>query len=794
MLPYGFDGLNGIELFCEADSLDLTDGENVETFTDQSSHERHLTASSDFPVFQTDEIEGKASIHWNGAQKPLANDAVFTVHCGWIIAKFGAFKFPDTSDGFKGLLTGSDNADILAGKANSTDFFDFSHQDYEFRSNDRIYLASAAPAPMREYRLIFFRFWRNIEMNGVQIGQQRDFTNRQWSGDIPLVILSSAGYCEKVIRERSAAIAAAYGLTLADVYPYTADRTGYTEQSAQEVNFYTPPEGVQISEALGNAKRKIDCDFTSRRNEEIKAMKLFHAAHYAPALPFIYRNYNCVPPEDIKVYFNSPYTLTGYLNNYAYSFGLIEAEAEIPATDVFNPEVVLISLSESPEGGFYEGEIEFTVEAVDDLEVDRIDIYIDGVLFETISGDAGSVTWDTAETSMTGETEIIEIKAIAVDDEANESDEFIINVPVQNTAPPVTIRLNCGDTSSGIWAADAYFDSGSSYSSGSVWATPLLPGRGASNDVYTKFRFKAGTIKYTLTGLNPSADALIRIHYGDQGFGFVQSINANGVEKVASYTLQTDAGGSTKVGIKEFTAAADGDGELVLDFIGGTTSAVSAIEVLQPVPAPYNMIHTCGDSTTAGGGPISETEAWFNQLGILLNGNVARLNNNSGNDFIGTYDETKKWTVHNMARSGDPIETQESLMTTYANPYLYDALLDKSIMFLSCGINNVLASESAATIQGKLTSFFAAVDSGFTTGIGTLTPSTLLTGGQETVRQAVNSWIRANSLGVDFIVDWEDDARLADASDTDYYYDGLHNTEDGHIVRAEIMRDVLEAL
>ena len=363
--------------------------------------------------------------------------------------------------------------------------------------------------------------------------------------------------------------------------------------------------------------------------------------------------------------------------------------------------------------------------------------------------------------------------------------------------PPVTIRLNCGGLVSGIWAEDAFFDSGSSYNSGSVWATPLLPGRGASNDVYQKLRYKSGTIKYTFTGLAKNEDVLVRVHYGDQGFGFVQSINANGVEKVASYTLQTDAGGSTKIGIKEFTAAADGDGELVLDFIGGTSSAMSAIEVLQPVPNPYNMIHTCGDSTTAGGGPISETEAWFNQLAILLDGNAARLNNNSGNDFIGTYDETKKWTVHLMARSGDPIETQESLMVTYANPYLYADLLDKSIMFLSCGINNVLAGDSAATIQTKLTSFFAAVDSGFTTGIGTITPTTgiyALSSGQETIRQAVNTWIRANSLGLDFIVDWEADSRLSTPSNGTYYYDGLHNTEAGHIVRAEIMRDAINAL
>lgn len=318
-LPYGFEQ-EGTELFAEANMMTQTNGSTVSSFTDQSINGRHLVAASSQPTFQTNVINSKPIIRNSGSQNPLVNNSTFTFRCGWILAKYNGSTFPD----YKGLLTDTNLQGILVGSNAGTNFFDFVTDYFEFRTNDRIYPASAAPAPMSAFKLIFFRFWRNITVSGIQLFQDRTFTARKWNGDVALLILSSRNYTEAEIRSRSAAIAAGYALTLADVYPYQADRNGLQQNSSQSVNFYDPPEGDRISEVIGDIKREIDMKFTSRRTPEMAAMKSFHNSHYAAAVPFLYRNYNVVPPEDIEGYIDSPYQLEGSLNNYNYSFGFKE--------------------------------------------------------------------------------------------------------------------------------------------------------------------------------------------------------------------------------------------------------------------------------------------------------------------------------------------------------------------------------------------------------------------------------------------------------------------------------------
>ncbi|MBS1793345.1 MAG: hypothetical protein JSS81_05795 [Acidobacteria bacterium] len=318
-LPYGFDQ-TGTELFCEANLMTQTNGSTVSSFTDQSVNNRHLTAASSQPTFQTGVINSKPVIRNTGSQNPLVNNSTFTFRCGWILAKYNGSSFPD----YKGLLTDTISQGILVGNNTGTNFFDFLTDFYEFRTNDRIYPASAAPAPMNAFNLIFFRFWRNITVSGIQLFQDRTFTTRKWAGDVALLILASRNFSEQEIRSKSAAIAAGYNLTIADVYPYQADLRGVQQTPSQSVNFYDPPEGDRISEVLSDPKRELDLKFSSRRSDEVAAMKTFHAAHYGPALPCFYRNYNVTPPEDIEGYIDSPYELEGGLNNFNYSFTILE--------------------------------------------------------------------------------------------------------------------------------------------------------------------------------------------------------------------------------------------------------------------------------------------------------------------------------------------------------------------------------------------------------------------------------------------------------------------------------------
>lgn len=310
----------GLELYCEPELMLNGDIEDGFSLTDYSGYGRHLTALEPVPFLYTNQINGRDVVSFADDVNPLANPATFSLRCGWIVAKYNGATFPDDDNGYKGLLGDSATIQILTGNRNTANFIDPLHSYYEFRSNDKIYPASSAPAPMDEFRIIFFRFWQNLSMNGIKLGQNMP---RQGAWNIALLALYSGDFCESDIRKQTKALADAYGLTLADVYPYQADK-GSPKGSVQSVNFYDPPEGARISEALDDSKCELDLRFSARRQAEVKAMRDFHGSHYAAAVECIYRDYDVIPPEDISGYIDSPFQASGAVNDWIYSFKFIE--------------------------------------------------------------------------------------------------------------------------------------------------------------------------------------------------------------------------------------------------------------------------------------------------------------------------------------------------------------------------------------------------------------------------------------------------------------------------------------
>lgn len=311
--------LVGCELYVEPSLNILVENAAVTNLPDYSDKGRNLTASANQPIYKNNILNTRSMVRYSGSNNPLANAASFQIACGWIVCKYNGANF----DNYRGLLTGVDaenqEGDILVSNNIGTKFFYFSNEFYEYRKDDRIYPADDAPAPMNQFALIFFRFWKPITVVGIQIGQQRQFTTRRWNGDVGLVALFSRNFCESEIRANTQIIADYYAFSLADVYPYQADKSS-PEQSEQLTSFYDPPEGSRISEDIGESKRILDLEFSSRRQKEVKAMQEFHKEHYANGMDCIYRDYKFIPPEDIEGYIDSKYDLDGAVNNFKYSF------------------------------------------------------------------------------------------------------------------------------------------------------------------------------------------------------------------------------------------------------------------------------------------------------------------------------------------------------------------------------------------------------------------------------------------------------------------------------------------
>jgi hypothetical protein len=312
LLPY-----EGCELYCDPHMMAQAEGSGVTTLTDYSGKDRHLTAVAPLPTFRAGVLSGKSVVRFDGTQKPFQKAGTVPIKCGWIVAKYNAGTFPADH---KGLLTDYYWQGVLVSNLLDQRWYDFLAPGFEFRSDDRIYPSGAAPGPMGQFRIIFFRYWNGALMaDGIQLGRDRTFTDRLWNGDVAFLALYSRDFTEEEVRANTQKIAANFGMALADVYPYQADVSDTAETSLRTVNTYDPPEGDRIVEVLDAPKRLLNLKFSVAGEAEARAMKKFHRDHY-PEVPCIYRDYRFTPPEDIEGYINSPYELEGSTGDFQYSF------------------------------------------------------------------------------------------------------------------------------------------------------------------------------------------------------------------------------------------------------------------------------------------------------------------------------------------------------------------------------------------------------------------------------------------------------------------------------------------
>jgi hypothetical protein len=282
---------SGLELYCESNTLSLADNASVSSFTDLSGKGRNLTTPSNQPVYKVED----GRIQWNGTQSALKNTANFQLNCGFILAKYDGSTFAD----YNGLLSDCGDIGIIAGNTGGNTLFNFNYSLYEFRSNDRIYPSSSAPGPMNNFRLLFFKFWTPIQVNGIQIGDDRNFSGRKWNGSVKLIALYSRHFCERDIRAMAKTIADAYSLTLADVFPYQGNN-GSDHISSKKVLRSGNDEFGSVMRVKRGKKQKFKLTFTNRSQLEIDSSDTYLDLHH-PELPFIYRDYDFIPPRDTEV-------------------------------------------------------------------------------------------------------------------------------------------------------------------------------------------------------------------------------------------------------------------------------------------------------------------------------------------------------------------------------------------------------------------------------------------------------------------------------------------------------------
>lgn len=296
---------------------------------DLSGNGRTLDAgSSNPPSLQTNILNGYPAVYFNGStHEPLKHVGSLNVKHVFIVGSYELAAFAT----FAGLIGGISTVDILVGFSGLTQWFDFSssYGSYDYRLADVHYSESAALAPMSGgHSVMEYANANGLVMSGLQIGQQKTFTDRRWRG----------WYFESLVYDRILSanerrqiyeyFSAKYHLwTKTDtglyVFPFQPDWPQRTTID-RSVLISITAGGQRIARSKSSPAMALTADFSARLTAEAEAAIAFWSTHY-PQSPFIYRDFTVNPPKELKVQFAGGirYDASSY-NDASYSIDLTE--------------------------------------------------------------------------------------------------------------------------------------------------------------------------------------------------------------------------------------------------------------------------------------------------------------------------------------------------------------------------------------------------------------------------------------------------------------------------------------
>jgi hypothetical protein len=138
-----------------------------------------------------------------------------------------------------------------------------------------------------------------------------------------------------------------------------------------------------------------------------------------------------------------------------------------------------------------------------------------------------------------------------------------------------------GGWGGGGTGADAYFSGGAAFSTTAAIDTSRV-GDPAPQSVYQRERY--GTFTYRLPGLTPGATYTVRLDFAEIYWSAAGKrlfdVKINGSTVLSRFDIYAQAGGKNRAIRREFTATADSQGRVVLEFLSVVNYAkVSGIAV-----------------------------------------------------------------------------------------------------------------------------------------------------------------------------------------------------------------------
>jgi beta-glucanase (GH16 family) len=186
------------------------------------------------------------------------------------------------------------------------------------------------------------------------------------------------------------------------------------------------------------------------------------------------------------------------------------------------------------------------------------------------------------------------------------------------------LAVNSGGGAAAQFVADTGFAGGTQAapSANAIDTSAVLSP--APQVVYQTERY--GNFTYTLGGLTPGVNYKVRLHFAEFYWTAVGqrrfNVSINGAQVLTNFDVIAVAGAPNKATIQEFTTAANGSGQMVIQYATVTDNAKSSgIEILLPRPAaPAGLTATAGNSQVALNWNPSTGGASYNVNRSLISG------------------------------------------------------------------------------------------------------------------------------------------------------------------------------
>lgn len=258
----------------------------VDFAPDLSGNNRAVACSSFYPQHRRDERSGQFVFRFTGGMNPLAfvTSGASVIKHLFVFAKYSSATF----SALNGLISDTNAVALLVGNPGTTQFYDLGYGvQQNYRKNDLLFANSNMQAAMNKFAVYELIFPNSIAIQGLQVGRDRQYGDRNWVGDIGEWIVYGAvkNDCERADIYRYAAQKFWTWRETADghsIYPFPLDRA--SEHTEEELAETSEAEGGRGRDRVVRylSDEPIDrwnAQFGNRKQPELSAWRAFLREH-----------------------------------------------------------------------------------------------------------------------------------------------------------------------------------------------------------------------------------------------------------------------------------------------------------------------------------------------------------------------------------------------------------------------------------------------------------------------------------------------------------------------------------